>query len=71
MPLIKPFSLNVRSQNKRLVNEAVNDLLIEEGDYKNLRNSAQNYDNYDAHNLTARLEKHDLISSSRILSRHK
>jgi clathrin heavy chain len=43
------------------VNEAVNDLLIEEEDYKTLRDSVQNYDNYDATELAKRLEKHDLI----------
>lgn len=61
LPLIKPFLLNVQSQNKRIVNEAVNDLLIEEEDYKTLRDSVQNYDNYDAMELAGRLEKHDLI----------
>lgn len=61
LPLIKPFLLNVQSQNKRTVNEAVNDLLIEEEDYKTLRDSVQNYDNYDAVELAGRLEKHDLI----------
>jgi clathrin heavy chain len=61
LPLIKPFLLNVQSQNKRIVNEAVNDLLIEEEDYKTLRDSVQNYDNYDAVELASRLEKHDLI----------
>ncbi|KAK7420981.1 Clathrin heavy chain [Neonectria magnoliae] len=61
LPLIKPFLLNVQPQNKRIVNEAVNDLLIEEEDYKTLRDSVQNYDNYDAVELAARLEKHDLI----------
>ncbi|KAF4583252.1 clathrin heavy chain [Ophiocordyceps camponoti-floridani] len=61
LPLIKPFLLNVQSQNKRIVNEAVNDLLIEEEDYKTLRDSVHNYDNYDAVGLASRLEKHDLI----------
>ncbi|KAJ3518811.1 hypothetical protein NM208_g14371 [Fusarium decemcellulare] len=61
LPLIKPFLLNVQTQNKRVVNEAVNDLLIEEEDYKTLRDSVQNYDNYDATELANRLEKHDLI----------
>ncbi|KAG5976528.1 hypothetical protein E4U58_003360 [Claviceps cyperi] len=61
LPLIKPFLLNVQTQNKRTVNEAVNDLLIEEEDYKTLKDSVQNYDNYDANELASRLEKHDLI----------
>jgi clathrin heavy chain len=59
IPLIKPFLLNVQSQNKREVNNALNDLLIE--DYKTLRDSVNNYDNYDPVDLAQRLEKHDLV----------
>lgn len=61
VPLIKPFLLNVQSQNKREVNNALNDLLIEEEDYKTLRDSVNNYDNYDPVDLAQRLEKHDLV----------
>ena len=61
IPLIKPFLLNVQSQNKRAVNNAINDLLIEEEDYKLLRDSVENYDNYDPVDLAQRLEKHDLV----------
>ncbi|KAJ4296171.1 Clathrin heavy chain [Collariella sp. IMI 366227] len=61
LPLIKPFLLNVQSQNKRTVNDAINDLLIEEEDYKTLRDSVEHYDNYDAVELASRLEKHDLV----------
>jgi len=61
IPLIKPFLLNVQSQNKRAVNNAINDLLIEEEDHKTLRDSVENYDNYDPVELAARLEKHDLV----------
>ncbi|KAJ5565084.1 clathrin heavy chain [Penicillium frequentans] len=61
IPLIKPFLLNVQTQNKRAVNDAINELLIEEEDYKTLRDSVDNYDNFDAVELAQRLEKHDLI----------
>lgn len=61
LPLIKPFLLNVQTQNKRIVNDAINDLLIEEEDYKTLRDSVENYDNYDPVELAGRLEKHDLV----------
>lgn len=61
LPLIKPFLLNVQSQNKRIVNNAINDLLIEEEDYKTLRDSVENYDNYDPVELASRLEKHELV----------
>ncbi|KAL8349464.1 hypothetical protein RB598_005038 [Gaeumannomyces tritici] len=61
LPLIKPFLLNVQSQNKRIVNDAINDLLIEEEDYKTLRDSVENYDNYEPVELAGRLEKHELV----------
>ncbi|KAH7355877.1 clathrin heavy chain [Pyrenochaeta sp. MPI-SDFR-AT-0127] len=61
IPLIKPFLLNVQSQNKREVNNALNDILIEEEDYKTLRDSVNNYDNYDPVDLAQRLEKHELV----------
>ncbi|RDL36686.1 Clathrin heavy chain [Venustampulla echinocandica] len=61
IPLIKPFLLNVQSQNKKTVNSAINDLLIEEEDYKTLRDSVENYDNYDPVELAQRLEHHDLV----------
>lgn len=61
IPIIKPFLLNVQSQNKRSVNNAIHDLLIEEEDYKTLRDSVENQDNFDAVELAQRLEKHDLV----------
>jgi clathrin heavy chain len=61
IPLIKPFLLSVQGQNKREVNNALNDLLIEEEDYKTLRDSVNNYDNYDPVDLAQRLERHDLV----------
>ena len=61
IPLIKPFLLNVQSQNKRAVNNAIHDILIEEEDYKTLRDSVENYDNYDPVDLAQRLEKHELV----------
>lgn len=61
IPLIKPFLLSVQGQNKRAVNDAINDLLIEEEDHKTLRDSVENYDNYDPVELAQRLEKHDLV----------
>ena len=59
IPLIKPFLLNVQSQNNKVVNQAINDLLIEEEDYKTLSDSVANYDNYDPVDLAQRLEKHE------------
>jgi clathrin heavy chain len=59
IPLIKPFLLNVQPQNNKVVNNAINDFLIEEEDYKTLRDSVENYDNYDPLELAKRLEQHE------------
>lgn len=61
IPLIKPFLISVQSQNNKVVNNAINDLLIEEEDYKTLRDSVENYDNYDPLELAKRLETHELV----------
>lgn len=61
VPLIKPFLIANQSQNKRAVNDALNELFIEEEDYKSLRDSVSQYDNYEAVPLAQRLEKHELV----------
>lgn len=61
IPLIKPFLLSVQNQNKKAVNNAIHDILIEEEDYKTLRDSVEHYDNYDPVDLAARLELHELV----------
>ena len=44
----------------------VNDILIEEEDYQGLRDSIDQYDNFDAIELAQRLEKHELLEFRRI-----
>ena len=61
MPLIKNWLRNVQHQNKRVVNQAIHELLIEEEDYKTLRDCVEAYDNFDAPELAQRLERHDLV----------
>lgn len=61
IPLIKPFLLSVQNQNKKAVNKAIHDILIEEEDYKTLRDSVEHYDSYDPVELAARLERHELV----------
>lgn len=61
IPLIKTWLMNVQSQNKKSVNNAIHDILIEEEDHKTLRDSVNAYDNFDAPDLAQRLEKHDLV----------
>jgi clathrin heavy chain len=61
IPLIKSFLISVQHQNKRTVNNSIHDILIEEEDYKTLRDSVNAYDNYDAPELAQRLERHELV----------
>lgn len=68
IPLIKPFLLSVQSQNNKVVNNAINDILIEEEDYKTLRDSVANCDNYDPLELAQRLEQHEYVFITWVLS---
>lgn len=54
--------------NIEAVNDAYNDLLIEEEDYKTLRDSIDSFDNFDSISLAKRLEKHDLLEFRRLAS---
>ncbi|KAK9460391.1 uncharacterized protein V1516DRAFT_676506 [Lipomyces oligophaga] len=69
IPLIKPFLIAVQTQNNAAVNKAYHDLLIEEEDYKSLRDSIEHYDNFDALELAKRLEEDDLIFFRQIAAR--
>jgi len=51
------------------VNEALNELLIEEEDYESLRQSIDNYDNFDSIALARKLEKSFLLEFRRISAR--
>ena len=66
LPLVKEYLLAVQKTNLAAVNEAVNELLIEEEDYNALRESITTYDNYDQIGLAARLEAHELTEFRRI-----
>ncbi|KAJ2060105.1 Clathrin heavy chain [Coemansia sp. S146] len=66
IPLIKKYLVAAQAINNKAVNEAYNDLLIEEEDFVGLRNSIDNHDNFDGIGLAQRLEKHDLLEFRRI-----
>lgn len=48
------------------MNTALNELFIEEEDYKSLRDSIDHYDNIDTMDIARRLEKHELLEFRRI-----
>ncbi|XP_054155436.1 clathrin heavy chain 1-like isoform X1 [Oppia nitens] len=66
LPLVKAYLRSVQSLNNKAINEALNDLLIEEEDYQGLRTSIDAFDNFDTIALAQRLEKHELIEFRRI-----
>lgn len=66
LPLVKPYLRSVQTLNNKAVNEALNDLLIEEDDFNALKTSIDSYDNFDTIALAQRLEKHELIEFRRI-----
>jgi hypothetical protein len=62
-----PFQVQQNSQqfNIEAVNDAYNDLLIEEEDYKTLRDSIDGFDNFNI-SLAKRLERHMLLEFRRL-----
>ena len=66
LPLVKDYLLSVQKTNLAAVNQAVNQLLIEEEDFNGLRDSITTYDNYDQLGLATELEQHELTEFRRI-----
>jgi clathrin heavy chain len=66
IPLIRSYLIAVQHLNIEAVNDAYNDLLIEEEDYKTLRDSIDSFDNFDNIGLARRLEKHELLEFRRL-----
>lgn len=66
LKLVKPYLYSVQSNNNKSVNEALNQVLIEEEDYESLRKSIDTYDNFDTIALAQQLEKHELLEFRRI-----
>ncbi|XP_048742391.2 clathrin heavy chain 1 isoform X2 [Ostrea edulis] len=64
--LVKPYLRSVQKNNNKAINEALNNLLIEEEDYQGLQASIDGYENFDNIMLAQRLEKHELIEFRRI-----
>ncbi|KAI9297462.1 putative CHC1-clathrin heavy chain [Neoconidiobolus thromboides FSU 785] len=69
IPLIRSYLVAVQKVNNRAVNNAYNQLLIDEEDYQSLQNSIESYDNFDNIELAQRLEKHELLEFRRIAAR--
>lgn len=66
LPLLREYLLAVQKNNLAPVNDAVNELLVEEGDAEALRESTAAFDNFDALALAARLERHEATEFRRV-----
>jgi len=66
LPLIMPYLQHVQRENNKVVNEAINGLLVEEENYEALRESIHDYDNFDQIQLAQSLQKHELLEFRRI-----
>jgi len=66
LPIAKDYLVAVQDKNITAVNEALNELFVEEEDYESLRTSISNYDNFDNMKLASELEKHDLLELRRV-----
>jgi len=66
LPLIKGYLVAVQEKNVTAVNEALNELYIEEEDFESLRTSIDHYDAYEPIQLAQKLEKHELLEFRRI-----
>lgn len=66
LALAKPYLKEVQKENLSAVNEALNELYIEEEDYEALRASVDEFDNFEQLALAQKVEKHELLEFRRI-----
>jgi len=66
LSIIKPYLRHVQPMNNKMVNEKLNQILIDEEDYKGLRESIDVYNNFDNVALAQELENHELLEFRRI-----
>jgi hypothetical protein len=65
--LVKPYMVAVQSNNVSAVNEALNELYVEEEDYETLHESVDMHDNFDQIGLAQKLKKRRIIMQCRFL----
>ncbi|KAF4350817.1 hypothetical protein G4B88_002146 [Cannabis sativa] len=64
--LVKPYMIAVQSNNVSAVNEALNEIYVEEEDYDRLRESIDLHDSFDQIGLAQKIEKHELLEMRRV-----
>jgi len=66
--LVKPYMVAVQSNNVSAVNEALNELYVEEEDYERLRESVDMHDNFDQIGLAQKVKKRQIIMQMLIVT---
>ncbi|EGG20648.1 clathrin heavy chain [Cavenderia fasciculata] len=66
LPLVKPYLVGAQDSNVAAINEALNELYVEEEDYESLRASIDANSNFATIQLAQKLEKHELLEFRRI-----
>lgn len=56
MHLVKPYMVAVQSNNVSAMNEALNELYVEDEDYERLRESVDMHDNFDQIGLAQKVK---------------
>jgi clathrin heavy chain len=64
--LIMPYLRSVQNENIDAVNQTINETLVEDEEYDGLRQSIDEYDNFDQISLAQKIEKHELLEFRRI-----
>lgn len=66
LPIIYNYLQNVQASNQAAVNDALNELYVEEGNFRDLRVSIETYSEFDWQKLASETEKHTLLEFRRI-----
>lgn len=62
--IVKPYMVAVQSNNVSAVNEALNELYVEEEDYERLRESVDMHDNFDQIGLAQKVKRNQISVQS-------
>lgn len=62
--IVKPYMVAVQSNNVSAVNEALNELYVEEEDYERLRESVDMHNNFDQIGLAQKVKRNQIIVQS-------
>jgi clathrin heavy chain len=68
LALILPYLKQVQQHNIAAVNDAINELYVESEQYDEMRQSIEDFDNFDQIALAQKMEKHELAEMRRIAS---